>query len=372
MTNDFTTLTNNIAKNSKLAIWGCCDFGKKIYNELKNTRKDVEIKYFIDKNAKGNFDNTDILTIEDFFNHANEIDCAIIASYSSRYRMEFILKSMGIKKILIPKEELFRKNTLIYDFKTALNTFKFEEDKKLYTMLYNFRKSTVSRCDIAKYYEKQNYEEFKRNVVNTQYLDFINKDEIKVLLEGGGMDCANTLIFLNSFKNCKKAYSFEPCYDEFKDNLLDLIISKNDKIEIVKKALFDKVTTCEFKKASPRHKGGSAFSSAKPEMACEYEVIKVECTTIDEFIKEKGIKKLDFIKLDIENAELNVLEGAKETLINHRPQIATAIYHSDMQFIHIPIFLKEILKNYTFRLQHYTDRNWDTVLFAIPDEIYKN
>ncbi len=49
--------------------------------------------------------------------------------------------------------------------------------------------------------------------------------------------------------------------------------------------------------------------------------------TIDEFKIENGIKKIDFIKADIEGAERLMLEGAKKTLKDDAPMLAVCYYH---------------------------------------------
>lgn len=57
------------------------------------------------------------------------------------------------------------------------------------------------------------------------------------------------------------------------------------------------------------------------------ETEKIEVTSIDEFIKVNNIEKVDFIKADIEGSERDMLEGAKQTLKNHRPKLAICTYH---------------------------------------------
>ena len=75
--------------------------------------------------------------------------------------------------------------------------------------------------------------------------------------------------------------------------------------------------------------------------------------------------------MDIENAEQEALKGAEKTILRDRPQLAISIYHSDAQFFEIPIYLKEFLTDYEFRLGHYRDAVGETVLYAIPKELCK-
>lgn len=49
--------------------------------------------------------------------------------------------------------------------------------------------------------------------------------------------------------------------------------------------------------------------------------IRVKTTTIDALVQENGLERVDFIKLDVEAAELLALSGAEQTLKAHRPTL---------------------------------------------------
>ena len=55
--------------------------------------------------------------------------------------------------------------------------------------------------------------------------------------------------------------------------------------------------------------------------------VKLELDTIDNISGELGCKKVDFIKMDIEGAELEALAGAKEALSSNDVKLAVAAYH---------------------------------------------
>lgn len=44
-------------------------------------------------------------------------------------------------------------------------------------------------------------------------------------------------------------------------------------------------------------------------------------TTLDAFVAEHGLNRVDLVKIDVEGAELSVLDGAKETLSTMRPKV---------------------------------------------------
>ena len=47
-----------------------------------------------------------------------------------------------------------------------------------------------------------------------------------------------------------------------------------------------------------------------------YSKLKVECQTLDKFVKNNNIDKVDLLKFDTEGNELNILKGAKKVLKN--------------------------------------------------------
>ena len=88
-------------------------------------------------------------------------------------------------------------------------------------------------------------------------------------------------------------------------------------------------------------------------------------TTIDDVVKDKKIAKVDFIKMDIEGAELNALQGAIETIRVCKPKLAITLYHRPEDFGNITRYIHELNLGYKFYLGHYTIHQEETVLFAI-------
>jgi FkbM family methyltransferase len=92
----------------------------------------------------------------------------------------------------------------------------------------------------------------------------------------------------------------------------------------------------------------------------------VKVTTIDKHVAERRIPRIDFIKMDIEGAELPALQGAAETLRRWRPRLAISLYHRQEDIFTIPLYLKSLELDYAFYLDHYTIHKEETVLFAAP------
>lgn len=86
--------------------------------------------------------------------------------------------------------------------------------------------------------------------------------------------------------------------------------------------------------------------------------------TIDDFVASQQLERLDFIKLDVEGAELNALRGATQSLKKFRPKLAVALYHSGRDFQEIPEFIEKLGCGYRFYLNHSTIHQEETILFA--------
>lgn len=89
-----------------------------------------------------------------------------------------------------------------------------------------------------------------------------------------------------------------------------------------------------------------------------------ETLSIDDFVAQNKIDKIDFIKMDIEGAELDALKGAENTLKKFRPKLAISLYHSIDDFTSIPKYLSALNLGYNFYLDHHTIYQNETVLFA--------
>lgn len=121
-----------------------------------------------------------------------------------------------------------------------------------------------------------------------------------------------------------KVYSFEPTPEIF--NLLKSNIEANSIKNIVPSqlALSDKKQKLNFINVNNYSAGNFSlnpeFSGKRKEVFGEY--IQVQADTLDSWMEKNKLKKLDFIKLDVEGSELQVLKGAKKTLQKYRPYVA--------------------------------------------------
>lgn len=95
----------------------------------------------------------------------------------------------------------------------------------------------------------------------------------------------------------------------------------------------------------------------------------VETITLDDYVRIMNVARVDFIKMDIEGAEIPALHGARETIRYFKPRLALCLYHKWDDVITIPRFLEETGVSYSFRFKwvQLTD-GWEAVLLASPSD----
>ena len=71
--------------------------------------------------------------------------------------------------------------------------------------------------------------------------------------------------------------------------------------------------------------------------------------------------------MDIEGAEHNAIEGAKETIKRYLPILAICVYHKPEDFYDISLLIHEISEEYKFYIRQYRYGQTETVLYAVPN-----
>jgi len=77
----------------------------------------------------------------------------------------------------------------------------------------------------------------------------------------------------------------------------------------------------------------------------------VKITTIDDFCTEKSLGRLDYIKADVEGAEVDLVRGASKSIERFGPRLAIAVYHEPGNAREIISLVRNIDRRYTFRLK---------------------
>jgi FkbM family methyltransferase len=73
---------------------------------------------------------------------------------------------------------------------------------------------------------------------------------------------------------------------------------------------------------------------------------------------------INYIKMDIEGAEMDALRGSLELLKRHKPSLAISAYHKPEDLWEIGLWLDGLDLGYKFALRQYGHQCFDTVLYA--------
>ena len=187
----------------------------------------------------------------------------------------------------------------------------------------------------------------------------IKSEENDIVIDAGGCWGDTALNFASKVGENGKVYSFEfiPGNVAIMKKNFSLNSELQKRIEIVEHPVWSesdvKMYCNDFGPASTIQ---SAYSSVHN--------IEISTITIDDLVLRKNIKKVDFIKMDIEGAETFALKGAMETIKKCKPKLAISVYHSLTDFFEIPKLIDELDLGYKFYLGHFTHMAGETVLYA--------
>ncbi len=195
-------------------------------------------------------------------------------------------------------------------------------------------------------------------------LPSIEVHEGDYVIDAGGCWGDTALCFAYQVGANGKVYTFEfvPENLEIMKKNIQLNPELKERIEIIHKALWSGSNLTIF--CSEKGPGSRIIASEKAKESG----LKVTTLSIDDFVESYDIPRVDFIKMDIEGAELPALKGARRTINKYKPKLAISVYHSLNDFVNIPEYIESLDTKFKFYLDHYTIHSEETVLFAVPKD----
>ncbi len=372
----FEDLFNRVPDKGNIVIFGACKAGTEIMKDLAIYKPAVKVIGFIDNFRKDSFCNLPVWSLKEFIDLNPDCQMVIMSTLTDKNKIMNLFDIYDIPAIEQTPfvSDYYRNNVQILNDKyytAIISMFDKSEDKNLYDNIFKIRKNLSGIDWLENYHYKTNANRYHTyHIYKKQYIEKINKNAVKVLFDLGLNDGFNVIAFNKLLPNLEKTYGFEAIYDITRKLFVEDFIL-NDKLEVIPIALGDcckKIKFCIDK----THLGASfaeEITNKKcPQNSLNWEYRIVDVMTMDKFCEEREIFP-DFIKMDIEGAELSALKGGIKTIEKFRPQLAISIYHSSEDFVNIPLYLKENLEHYKFRLGHYSPGLSETVLYAIPDEL---
>jgi FkbM family methyltransferase len=110
--------------------------------------------------------------------------------------------------------------------------------------------------------------------------------------------------------------------------------------------------------------GHSIYEERIKKARSRMEFEEVKALKIDTLVEELGLERVDFIKMDIEGAEVDALIGAEKTISQFKPKLAICTYHRPTD----PIEIRKILLKYNPNYKFKEIERGEKVLFAWDEE----
>ena len=189
------------------------------------------------------------------------------------------------------------------------------------TKTINKSKIFVKNNLIAKSYDKDLSKMFR-------WMKNINISKNPVIFDVGANIGIFSLSYASIFKSAK-VYSFEPVDYIFEILRTNIYKNKNFKNRIFPFNLGFSDSRKNIKLGIPNSKQHPRYDPKKNSInvglfsiyGSKKSTVNAKFVTLDDFVKSKKIQKLDFIKIDVEGHEYNVLKGAIKTIKKFKPII---------------------------------------------------
>ncbi|PHR74590.1 MAG: methyltransferase [Lutibacter sp.] len=245
---------------------------------------------------------------------------------------EIKLKFYNLFSPKFVKFEIVKENTLKIIYKTIYNDLCFFTEQALYSIVPDF-----------------DYYQF-----------FYKVKENDVIIDGGANVGILSMLFMKKTKAKGYVYCFEP--DRLNINMMksNFVLNKDlyKNYDIIDSLMWSKNELIDFQESGTVASSALWFSD-------DIDIVKKQAISLDEWSEDMKLEKIDFIKMDIEGAELEAIKGCKEIIEKFQPNFAIASYHmvnGELTYIKLEEFFKEI--NYPFVTKKF--RGNEIITFAGP------
>ena len=207
---------------------------------------------------------------------------------------------------------------MYYDFKVKIKKGYIEIDNYLgnkFTMKFHFDEQ-------LKYpLSKNPLSDLKDGIKGYLKHDNIKKGD--VIIDCGSYVGQFTILAAYLVGKEGKVIAFEPDPKNYAQLLKNIELNGLENIHPINKGVWNANAKLEF------HQQGNCGSTlcATTDKKKEGKITSVYVVSLDNIIKELKLDTIDFIKMDIEGAELEAIEGGKDMVKRYQPTLAIASYH---------------------------------------------
>jgi FkbM family methyltransferase len=360
-----TTKVNQLKKLSKkipIYIYGTGSFAIELKEAIINSG--YKFKYFVNKPSflkKSLVDPSLKMTLNNFLRIKEDAQL-LVGIHNRDVGIESITKHFfPLKNIII-----FTPQDFYGIFQNKLGWRYWLSSKKYLLEKNNFKKLqktiTLLSDDISKQrlidiylYRlglKPSYSNFTDN--EKQYFNklSIGIRQKKIIYCDIGSYDGDSIIDAERYLKPDEIYAFEPVSSNF-SRMLKKLSFLNTRFNLIPLGISKKFDKVPFSDTESQSESARIVESSNNYI-----------TTIS--LDESFNVDFNFIKIDVEGFEKDVLIGAKKTIIKNKPIITMSLYHNPYDLWELPLLIKKILPDYKLFVRQHQFNTFDCVLYCIP------
>lgn len=338
--------------DKSIIIYGAGALGHEVFDGV--CKYGIKPHFFCSGLIGGYVDKTTglrVLCKEDLASHTDSIIVFAIgdtATEEEKNQLKIDVWNMGFQKWQIIDhsllEEKISPSYLIEHKEEIYETYHLLSDEKS-------KKVFLKKLEYMVQYIQIDFEADHKMYVDSE---IVSLDTDEVIIDAGAYDGDTARMFRQKTGEKASIYSFEPDRCNYK-KLTDSV-REDKKIYTENMGLWNERKTLLFTDS----KNGSSHIQ-------DNGTVKIEVTDLDSYCDDKGIIPT-YIKMDIEGAEFEALNGAKSIISKYAPVLAVCLYHKPEDIFEIPRLAHDICSEYMLYIRHYSGYRTDTLLYAIKNK----
>jgi len=359
---------DNLKKAKYVCVFGMGAISYPIISAIR-TFTDIRIDFLCDNDSSkwGQTYHGNLICISPDHLEKYKDEVAILITTQHYKEIFHQLSERGFRRIFIITEYRLLNNDF---FKNEMNLFAVKDNAmKLMDILEDDESREILLVLIKNWFDFDiQGDGYKTIYSGDQYYpkDVIHLREDESFVDAGAYNGDTLLDFIERSKHkFNKIYAFELDKSNFQDmekavNQLDVGVKA--KIQLYQYGLLDEEKIVNYET------GGSGMQSTCINMISSAND-SGKTVRLSEVL---GDKKVTFIKMDIEGAELKALQGAEKLIKHQKPKLAICLYHKPQHLWEIPLYLKSVVPEYKIFIRHHTPLEYETVCYAVPQHEGEN
>ncbi len=201
---------------------------------------------------------------------------------------------------------------------------------------------------------------------------FINRfiKQGMVFLDLGANQGFYTLLVSKLVGTEGKVFAFEPASPEYQKLKRNLQINRAQNVILQKMAIGAHDGTTDFFLCLDGRGSRSSLRTPPEEVKARTKIERIPIKRLDSYVEANNIHNIDFIKIDVEGGERDILKGAKNVLTTIRPLVMIELADiATQQFGYPSQESYKLLENYRYVLFRTTTNGY--LLTEKPKDIYR-